>query len=59
MFPLDDFGTINFSDIRVSLPSGWSLPPSDGEEIVQNGVTLSVPSAVNDVGAFTVTYTGP
>jgi hypothetical protein len=59
MFPLDDFGTISFSDVRVSLPSGWSLPNSDGEEIVQNGVTLSVPSAVNDVGGFTVTYTEP
>jgi hypothetical protein len=59
LFPLDDFGTINLSDVRVSLPSGWSLPNSDGTEIVQNGVTLSVPSGVNDVGGFSVNYTGP
>ncbi|MBW4077708.1 MAG: hypothetical protein HIU84_04195 [Acidobacteria bacterium] len=52
-----NYGSVGFTNLETNL-SSWSLPTSDGVEIVQNGVTLSVPSAVNGTG-FTVSYTGP
>ena len=52
-----NYGSEAFTNLGTSIPS-WSLTASDAEEIVQNGVTLSVPGAVSGDG-FTVTYTGP
>lgn len=56
-YPFANFGTINFSDLITDL-SAWTLPNSDGVEIVQNGDVLAVPGPVNNDG-FAVTYTGP
>ena len=55
-FPFADFQSVTFSDMEVSLPTGWTLPTSDGEEIVQNGEVLATPSAINNNGGFTVSY---
>jgi len=55
--PFANYGSVTFSNLGTDLAS-WSLPNSDAEEIVQNGVILSVPGAVSGDG-FTVTYTGP
>jgi len=58
-YPFANFQSVTFSDLQVSLPSGWALPNSDGVAMVQQGVTLSVPSGINGGGGFTITYTGP
>ena len=55
--PFANYGSVTFSNLRTDLAS-WSLPNSDGQEIVQNGMTLSVPGVVINDG-FTVNYTGP
>jgi uncharacterized repeat protein (TIGR02543 family) len=52
-----NYGSEAFTNLGTSVPS-WSLTASDAQEIVQNGVILSVPGAVSGDG-FTVTYTGP
>lgn len=52
-----NYGTQTFSNLTTSLAS-WSLAPSDGNELVQNGVTLSVPSSVSN-NVFSCSYTGP
>jgi len=57
LYPFANYGSVTFTNLETNL-SSWSLPASDGMEIVQNGVTLSVPGAVNG-GGLTVTYTGP
>lgn len=54
--PFVDYGTVTFSDLRTSLPS-WSLTPSEGLEIAQNGVVLSTPSTPSN-GGFSVSYGG-
>lgn len=56
LFDFPNYGTVAFTDLRTSLTS-WSLPNSDAYEIMQDGATLSVPSAVFNDG-FTVNYTG-
>jgi hypothetical protein len=58
LFSFANYGSVRFSDVETSLPAGWTLPNTDGTEIVQNGTTLSIPGIVSDDG-FTVTYTGP
>lgn len=55
--PFANYGSVTFSDITTDL-SPWYLTPSDAIEIVQNGVTLSVPSTIVN-GGFTVNYMGP
>jgi uncharacterized repeat protein (TIGR02543 family) len=57
LLPFADYGTVTFTNLTTNL-SSWTLPNSDASEIVQNGVTLSVPGPVINDG-FTVTYTGP
>jgi hypothetical protein len=57
LFSFANYGSVTFSNLTTDLAS-WYLAPSDGVEIVQNGVTLSVPSPI-DNGEFTVTYSGP
>jgi uncharacterized repeat protein (TIGR02543 family) len=52
-----NYGSEAFTNLGTSNPS-WSLTASNAQEIVQNGVTLSVPGAVSGDG-FSVTYTGP
>lgn len=52
-----NYGSVAFSNLTTD-QNPWSLTPSDGEEIVQNGAALSIPSPVVNDG-FTVTYTGP
>jgi hypothetical protein len=56
-YPFANYGSVTFTNLETDL-SSWSLPPSDGWEIQQNGIVLSVPSAVTSTG-FTVNYTGP
>jgi len=58
LFSFANYGNVRFSNVETSLPSGWTLPNTDGTEIVQNGTTLSIPGIVSDDG-FMVTYTGP
>lgn len=55
--PFANYGTVTFTNLTTNL-SSWTLPNSDAYEIVQNGVTLSVPGPVVNDG-FTATYTGP
>jgi hypothetical protein len=55
--PFANYGSVTFSNLRTDL-SSWTLPNSDAYEIVQNGVTLSVPGPVIN-GGFTVNYWGP
>ena len=55
--PFANYGQVNFSDLGTNL-TPWYLTADDGIEIVQNGLTLSVPSPIVNDG-FTVTYTGP
>jgi len=52
-----NYGSESFTNLGTSIPS-WSLTASDAQEIVQNGVILSVPSDVSG-DSFTVNYTGP
>ena len=43
MPPLVDFGSINFSSMTTNI-TGWSLSTSEGEEMVQNGAVVALPS---------------
>jgi hypothetical protein len=55
--PFANFGTVTFYNLAISLAT-WSLTPSEGVELVQNGVVLSTPGAPGSDG-FAVRYTGP
>ncbi len=54
--PLADFGTVAFSGLTTSLPT-WDLTPAEEVGIVQNGVTLAVPSPPAS-GGFSVSFSG-
>ena len=56
-YPFANYGSVTFTNLETNV-SPWSLPNSDAFEMVQNGVTLSVPGTVSGSG-FTVSYTGP
>jgi hypothetical protein len=56
--PFANYGTVNFSNLRIAGPSPWSLSVGEGLEIVQNGVVLSVPSRPESDG-FQLRYVGP
>lgn len=55
--PFANYGTVTFRNLQTILAS-WSLTTGEGDEIVQNGVTLSTPSVPSTDG-FSVSYTGP
>lgn len=55
--PFADFGSVTFSSLEASF-STWSLTHDETWAIVQNGVTLSTPTATTADG-FSVGYTGP
>ncbi len=55
-FPLADFGTVQFSDLRAGLPS-WSLNPDEGVEIVYDNQVVAEPGPPDGDG-FSVFYTG-
>jgi hypothetical protein len=56
--PFADYGSVTFSNLQTSLGS-WSLTPSEGVEMVQNGAILSTPSLPgSDGNSFSVNYTG-
>ena len=55
--PFADFGSVTFTNLLSSFTS-WSLRPGEEWSIVQNGATLSTPTATSSDG-FTVTYLGP
>jgi hypothetical protein len=65
MYPLADFGSVTFTDLGLTVPSGsWTLPPySDGWEMVApDGSVEALPSPIQGSGAsttFTVTYETP
>jgi hypothetical protein len=63
--PLADFGSVTFTDLGLTVPSGsWTLPPySDAIEMVApDGSVEALPSPIQGSGAsaaFTVTYETP
>jgi hypothetical protein len=52
--PLANYGTVNFTNLTTSL-SPWHLTPDEQVQMVQNGTTLSTPSASSNNG-FSVNY---
>ena len=64
-YPLADFGSVTFTDLGLTVPSGsWTLPPySDAIEMVApDGSVEALPSPIQGSGAsaaFTVTYETP
>jgi len=65
LYPLADFGSVTFTQLGLTVPSGsWTVPPySDAIEMVgTNGAIEASPSPVYGVAAaadFTVTYRPP
>lgn len=64
LYPLADFGSVTFTQLGLTVPSGtWTEPPySDAIEMVANGAIEASPSAIYGVAAaadFTVTYYPP
>jgi hypothetical protein len=65
LYPLADFGSVTFTQLGLTVPSGsWTAPPySDAIEMVgTNGAIEASPSPVYGVAAaadFTVTYQPP
>lgn len=65
LYPFADFGTVTFSDLGLTTPSGsWTTPPySDAGELVSSsGSVEAMPGEVSGSGssaAFTVTYEAP
>ncbi len=53
-----NYGTVTFTNLGLAGLSPWYLTASEGEEMVQNGVVLSTPSAPGS-DSFSVSYTGP
>jgi hypothetical protein len=64
-YPLADFGSVTFTDLGLTVPSGsWTVPPySDAWEMVApDGSVEALPSPIQGSGAsaaFTVTYETP
>jgi hypothetical protein len=64
-YPLADFGSVTFTDLGLTVPSGsWMVPPySDAWEMVApDGSVEALPSPIQGSGAsaaFTVTYETP
>jgi hypothetical protein len=65
LYPLADFGSVTFTNLGLTVPSGsWTVPPySDAVEMVgTNGAIEASPSPVYGAAAaadFTVTYRSP
>ncbi len=65
LYPLGDFGTVEFTDLGLIVPSGsWTLPPySDAVEMVaSDGSVEALPRPIQGSGtsaSFTVTYEPP
>lgn len=60
LFSFPDYGSVTFSELKL-LPSGSSLPDSDGQEVTSNGALNGVPISVPgpyDGSSFTLTYVG-
>ncbi len=64
LYPLADFGSVTFTDLGLTVPSGsWTVPPySDAIEMTTDGWVEALPSSIQGSGtstAFTVTYETP
>jgi len=65
LYPLADFGSVTFTDLGLTVPSGtWTVPPySDATEMVApDGSVEALPSSIQGSGTsadFTVTYETP
>jgi hypothetical protein len=65
LYPLADFGSVTFTDLGLTVPSGsWTVPPySDAIEMVApDGSVEALPSSIQGSGTsaeFTVTYETP